>query len=425
MRARCLARRARADARRADRPPAADSRGPGRRRAAARGLPALWPAAAAIGWIRDDGPADRPRPAGHRAGPGRRRRLFEALEPLWRTVDGDGGDASPYRELLTASAERWARDGSPIEATRALGHARRRRSRRCSGDPRRPGASVVGPAASSLGLSVRGGAAERRLDALVPRRAPPADQRRVPRAPRRGPEALGIGYDLLPGPGDRRSPSRSRSGAGARGGGPGAAAVGLRDVREGGLGNLDELLHESGHALHKAAIRTRPAFFDCPLDDERVPRGHGRRPRLGRRRAGLAAPLARRGRDPREALLDRYGAVMLDVCWALFEIELHRHPDRRPNDVWAEIAADGLGIEPHPEWSWWAIRGQLIELPGLDRQLRAVGDRGGRGPGPDARGPRGLVDGRSGLVSVRVGALFAAGAAVPGGPARGASSAAR
>jgi hypothetical protein len=68
--------------------------------------------------------------------------------------------------------------------------------------------------------------------------------------------------------------------------------------------------------------------------------------------------------EPREALLDRYGAVMLDVCWALFEIVVHRHPDRRPNDIWSEIAHEGLGVVPHPEWSWWAVRGQLIESPG-------------------------------------------------------------
>ncbi len=55
---------------------------------------------------------------------------------------------------------------------------------------------------------------------------------------------------------------------------------------------------------------------------------------------------------------------MLDICWALFEIELHRHPDRRPNDVWAELTSDGLGVVPHPEWSWWALRGQLIDSPG-------------------------------------------------------------
>jgi hypothetical protein len=48
----------------------------------------------------------------------------------------------------------------------------------------------------------------------------------------------------------------------------------------------------------------------------------------------------------------------------LFEIEMHRSPDRRPSDVWTEITADGLGIAAHPEWSWWAVRGQLIDLPG-------------------------------------------------------------
>jgi hypothetical protein len=55
---------------------------------------------------------------------------------------------------------------------------------------------------------------------------------------------------------------------------------------------------------------------------------------------------------------------MLDVCWALFEIELHRSPERAPNEVWSELTETGLGIVPHPEWSWWAVRGQLIESPG-------------------------------------------------------------
>jgi oligoendopeptidase F len=132
----------------------------------------------------------------------------------------------------------------------------------------------------------------------------------------------------------------------------------------GGLGNLLELLHESGHALHAAAIRTRPAFLDWTDADAAFLEGtadvlgwDATEPAWQRRWLGDAA-------EPREAVLDRYGAVMLDICWALFEIELHRHPDRRPNDVWTEITADGLGVEPHPEWSWWAVRGQLIDLPG-------------------------------------------------------------
>ena len=55
---------------------------------------------------------------------------------------------------------------------------------------------------------------------------------------------------------------------------------------------------------------------------------------------------------------------MLDVCWALFEIELHRDPERLPNEVWAELTERGLGIAAHPELPWWAIRGQLIDGPG-------------------------------------------------------------
>ena len=92
---------------------------------------------------------------------------------------------------------------------------------------------------------------------------------------------------------------------------------------------------------------------------------------------------------------------MLDVCWALFEIELHRRPDRRPNDVWTEITADGLGIEPHPEWSWWAIRGQLIDCPGYmaNYALSAIVAAAVRARIREVRGP--WWDGRPGLVRVR------------------------
>ena len=134
--------------------------------------------------------------------------------------------------------------------------------------------------------------------------------------------------------------------------------------REGGLGNLAELIHESGHALHYAAIRHPSGIPRAAGGLRGVLRGSRRPARLGRGRAPVPGAAPGRERDPSEAALSRYGGVLLDVCWALFEIELHRAPGRRPNDVWAEIVADGLGIEPHPEWSWWAVRGQLIESPG-------------------------------------------------------------
>jgi hypothetical protein len=185
------------------------------------------------------------------------------------------------------------------------------------------------------------------------------------------PEALGIAYDVLPGPGRPPVPVAFTLGMGVE-----AARKGARDgwtprppwvfatYEEGGLGNVSELLHESGHAIHAAAIRTRPAFLEFAPDASAFLEGtadllgwDADEPAWQRRWLGDAA-------EPREALLGRYGAVMLDVCWALFEIELHRQPDRRPNVVWTEITTEGLGIEPHPEWSWWAIRGQLIDSPG-------------------------------------------------------------
>ncbi|HEX2356737.1 MAG TPA: hypothetical protein VHI50_09800, partial [Micromonosporaceae bacterium] len=64
------------------------------------------------------------------------------------------------------------------------------------------------------------------------------------------------------------------------------------------------------------------------------------------------------------SLRGRYADVMLDICWALFELRLHADPGRRPNDVWTELTSTYLGIAPHPEFSWWAMRGQLVQEPG-------------------------------------------------------------
>jgi Zn-dependent M32 family carboxypeptidase len=43
---------------------------------------------------------------------------------------------------------------------------------------------------------------------------------------------------------------------------------------------------------------------------------------------------------------------------------MFRAPDQDPNRAWADLTSRYLQIRPHPEWSWWAMRGQLIESPG-------------------------------------------------------------
>jgi hypothetical protein len=214
------------------------------------------------------------------------------------------------------------------------------------------------------------GAAARRLDRLIPRGRLLEVNDRYLASLGADPEALGIAYDVFP---DLTAADPGRFTIGMGGWADEQAATGRWTPRppwvfatyeDGDLGNLLELLHESGHALHAAAVRTRPAFLDWTLDETGF--AEGMADVLGWDAAEPAWQQAWLGdaAEPRDAILDRYGAVMLDICWALFEIEIHRHPGRRPNDVWTEITADGLGIVPHPEWSWWAIRGQLVDLPG-------------------------------------------------------------
>ncbi len=215
------------------------------------------------------------------------------------------------------------------------------------------------------------GAAQRRLDELIPADSLLDVTQRYLAALGADPEALGIAYDVRPRPGRPIFPFAVTVGMGAwardqpddgpwRPRPPRVFAT----YAAGGLRNLRELLHESGHALQLAAVRTRPAFLDWSVDDAAFLEGmadvlgwDADEPVWQRRWLGASA-------DPRDAVRHRYGAVILDVALALFEIELHRHPDRRPNDVWTEITTYSLGIEPHPEWSWWAMRPELIGFPG-------------------------------------------------------------
>jgi len=347
-----------------------------------------------------------------------RRALFEALAPVWRVVDGDGGGNSPYRRLLRASAARWATHGSPIEANAvALGMP--------------PGSvettlegilatwrTVVGPGRlEPWDYWFAVGASARRLDRMVPAERLLDLNHRYLTSLGADPDRLGIGYDVFPRPGRPLIPVAFTIGMGgwavdqpASGPWTPRPPWVFATYAEGGIDNLLELLHESGHAIHMAAVRTRPAFLDWALEDTAFLEGtadvlgwDADEPAWQRHWLGEAA-------EPREALLSRYGAVMLDVCWALFEIELHRHPERRPNDVWTEVTADGLGVEPHPDWSWWAIRGQLIDLPGYlaNYALSAITAAAVRERLAAVRGP--WIEGDPGWYRFVSDALFVAGA---------------
>ena len=299
-----------------------------------------------------------------------RRAVFDAMEPIWRTVAGDGGPSSPYRTLLRSSAARWARDGSPVEAAAtALGLA--------PGSIEATLREVLAAWRAALGPHLvepwdyrfATGGLDRRLGGLVTHERLRVINDEHLRSLGADQVLPGIAYDVDPRPGRPMIPTaftiaRDFGRVGDDGGWIPATPWVFATYAEGGLSNLEELLHESGHALHYAAIRARPALFEPLVADGGLVEAFAdllgwdvHEPAFQARSLGVAA-------DARECRLGRYGGVMLDVCWALFEVELHRDPERSPNEVWAELTETGLGIVPHPELSWWATRGQLIDGPG-------------------------------------------------------------
>ena len=201
--------------------------------------------------------------------PATRRRLFLALEPMWRAVDADGGPGSPYRIALRASAEAWRRDGSPVDANaRALGV-----------DPSElePWLRAILAAWRDAAVGPAGGAAiepwDERYATGAFSRAFDADLslaelRRIDRAYYASlgadPDALGIHYDIEPRPGRGPVAMAFMLDVGIPRRGPDGWTTGeqwvVASYSRPRVPDLAELLHETGHAIHAWAIRTRPAF---------------------------------------------------------------------------------------------------------------------------------------------------------------------
>ena len=177
-------------------------------------------------------------------------------------------------------------------------------------------------------------------------------------------KALGVLYDLEPRP-DKSSVAYTDfliHGRWTNGRWQPTIARVLASYSEGGLGSLNELVHENGHAAHISAIRNRPAYVDWNEDlfveaFADVSSWSVYEPAWQRRYLGAAAP-----KEMSQRAL--FASVMLDVAWALFEARLLHDPTRDPNGLWTQITQRYLHIAPHPEIAWWAVRVQLVEAPG-------------------------------------------------------------
>ena len=288
----------------------------------------------------------------------RRRRLFLSLEPVWRSVNGDDSDSSAYRRMVRLRIASWPADSSPMaERARGLGVTADTLERWLvavlgSWRDTQPD-SMIEPWDFHYGS----GEASRLLSARIPRDSLRPITERYYRGLGADPVRLRVHYDLDPRPG--KYPV-SFTDFGARD--PVEPWV-FTSYRIGGFDNLGELLHEVGHAVHIAAIRTRAAYTDWPDSDTfteaiaDLAALEVNEPAWQRQFLGAGAPVA-------ASLRSKYGGIVLDVAWALFEIRVHRAPERSPNQVWSELTREYLRIRPHPEWSWWAMRGQLVGNPG-------------------------------------------------------------
>lgn len=296
--------------------------------------------------------------------PEKRKALFLSLAPLWQAINGQNQPDSPYRRLMAMAAADAARNGSPVDAAaRAIDVQPQEIEhwleqildtwRQVSGNQQ------IEP----WDYFLIGGEAERILATAIPRASLEPINQRYYHDLGANVEQLHILYDLNPRPG--KAPvaytdwvSRGRMIHGIWR--PSVLRVSA-NYAGGGLGSLDEFVHENGHAIYYAAIRTRPAFMDTDsLFDEAfadVPAWNAYEPAWQRKYLGREAPEA-------ASLRNLYSGVMMDVAWALFEIRMLRTPSAGPNAMWTEITSRYLHIVPHPEWSWWAVRVQLVDSPG-------------------------------------------------------------
>ncbi len=297
--------------------------------------------------------------------PAERRRLFLALEPVWRSVDGDAGPRSPYRHLMRLLGARVREGRSPVGAELAALGAPSEQVESWLVSMLETWRAAQPADIEPWDFWHLGAEASRELDARIPRERLEAINAEYFRSLGADPDRLRLRYDLLPRPGKTPvayTTFASRVRDEGRTWRAGEVAI-FATYRDGGLGNLVELLHETGHGIHVAAIRTRAAFADWPdsttfteaLAD--VPALEAYEPEWQRRFLGVEAP-------PAASLRAKYAPVMLDVAWGLFEMRMARDPEADPNAAWTDITHRYLRIRPHPEWSWWAVRGQLVHSPG-------------------------------------------------------------
>ncbi len=296
----------------------------------------------------------------------KRKRLFFAFTPLWDAVNGQNDAASPYRRMIALAAEHERRTGNSTlgDAAAALHLSGGQAEQWLTEILEAWRSHLTGPAIEPWDYWYSAAAASRQLLPAIPREAVLPISERFYRDLGADLQGLGVIHDLDARPGKAPLAYTDQVRIGRRTDGVWRPAVPRvsANYQQGGLSVLNELIHEDGHAVHEAALRTRPAFYSLGGDlfDEAfadVPAWSSFEPEWQRKYLGRSAPAA-------ASLEELFSSVTLDVAWSLFEISMLREPAADPNALWNRLASRYLNVVPHPELAWWALRAQLVRWPG-------------------------------------------------------------
>ena len=295
----------------------------------------------------------------------RRKAVFLAFVPLWQAINGNNEPDSPYRRMIAGAAAEAAKNGSEIDnAARDVGidptEVERWLVQILDAWRESNGDAMIEP----WDFRFQAGEADRLLGTYIPRESLQPINQRYYRDLGADLEQLGTLYDLSPRPNKAALAYTEfvTHGRMMRGVWKPTVARVSAPYERGGLFVLNELVHENGHVVNITAIRNRPAFVDWPSDlfaeaFADVPTWSTYEPVWQRRYLGHEA-------SEQLSLRALFSVVVLDVAWSLFELRMFRAPQTDPNALWTEITSRYLHILPHPEFSWWAVRVQLADLPG-------------------------------------------------------------
>jgi len=294
-----------------------------------------------------------------------RRKLFLQFVPLWQAINGKNEPDSPYRRAIAMAAKEARAEGSAIDAAaRTVGAS--------TADVEKWLVQILDAWRKASGTQqvepwdyrYVGGAAERELGDEIAREALQRLNERYYSDLGANLNAWNVIYDLDPREGkaplaytDYVRRGRSRDGQWV----PTQVRV-SGNYAHGGLGLLNELVHENGHAVHMMALKTRPAFMD--LGDALFYEAFADVPSWSTYEPAWQQKYLGRSSTEGSSLRALYSSVMLDVAWALFEARMLRAPTQDPNKVWTEITNRYLHVTAHPELSWWLVRVQLVDSPG-------------------------------------------------------------